>query len=453
MERRSMRPFHRALGALLFGLIGLRGRPAEAGLKIDDAIRSALEQNERARIASLRIQSAEGQLQRAQAAFLPSLVLGSSTSITPYTDRAGRWRTTSATLTLSQPLLNPSAIPQRAQASHNLEAEHHGAIEDQRQLAFLTARTFIQALAAERVFKASENRLERARTNFENADARAKAGLNSSNDATRARVDMMTATQNVAQSRASYQQALLQLGLLMGRATQDTIDPPEKLSEAAKSFQGAAAQLTRTAIDNRPDLRSLREQIRSADASASEPHYRLLPTIGVSAQMRANVDALPTDRRFDEALSLSLSWTIFDGGGRYGDRKSRLAQAESLRLQQQLQYRTVNADVQSALVVLEAARQSLQAAEEGVAATQANTEETQILYQQGLARGIELTDANARRFDADVNLASARQSLVEAYLQLRQVLGLTPIENLTLPAAGSSSRYAPPSNPTGTKEQ
>lgn len=112
----------------------------------------------------------------------------------------------------------------------------------------------------------------------------------------------------------------------------------------------------------------------------------------------------------------------------------------------------MKAEIQGALLLLEAAKQSLQAAEEGVAAAKVNTEETAILYQQGLARAIEVTDANARRFDAEVSLASARQLLMEAFLQLREVLGLPPTDNLAMPAASGSSRHAPPSNLESTKE-
>lgn len=443
MGRSSWRPIRQALQAAGWCLGMLTVSPAEAGLKIDEAVRAALDNNERARIAEARIRSAEGQVTRARAGFLPSLTLGSSASYSPYIDRAGRSWTTSGVLSLNQPLFAPSAIPQYRQARATLEAERHGAVEDQRQLAFSTARAFIQALAAGRVLRAAESRLERAKANFEDSNARAQAQLNSINDATRARVDMSTAAQNVAQGRASFQQSLLQLALLMGREVSDTIDPPEALSEAARSFQGDSAQIVREAIDNRPDLRALREQIRSADLSASEPHWRMAPSVGLSAQVRILPDPLPNERRFDPNLTLSLSWTIFDGGARYGDRKARLAQADSLRLQTQLQYRTLSANIQAAMVALDAARKGLVAAEEGFAAAQLNTEETQLLYRQGLARAIELNDANARRFDAEVALASARQYLVESYLQLRDVMGLAPLDNLTFTAAGGNSRYAP----------
>jgi outer membrane protein TolC len=440
-----MRSIQRTLATLGFAAAALQAPQARADLKLEEALRAALENHEQAKIAAQRVQVARGQLYRARTAFYPSLNMNLGMNMTPYTNRAGNWRTTSASMSLTQPLLNPSAFPNKAQAEHNLEAEQHNAVELQRQLAYTAARAFIQALAAERVFKAAESRFERAKINFETADQRAKAQLNSVNDATRARVEMTTAAQSMAQSRASHLQALVQLGLLMGRPTQEALAPPEGLSEAAKSFRGEVDRLTRSAIDHRPDLRALREQIRSAEVSASEPRYRMAPSVNLGFQIRANTDTFLVERPFDQILSLTLNWNIFDGGARYADRQTRLAQVESLKLQQLLEFRTVKAEIQGALLLLEAAKQSLQAAEEGVAAAKVNIEETAILYQQGLARAIEVTDANARRFDAEVNLASARQSLMEAYLQLRQVLGLPPTDHLPMPAAAGNSRHAPPS--------
>ena len=56
-----------------------------------------------------------------------------------------------------------------------------------------------------------------------------------------------------------------------------------------------------------------------------------------------------------------------------------------------------------------------------------SVEETAILYRQGLARAIELVDATDQRFTAEVNHASAEFTMAQAYLSLRQALGLEPL--------------------------
>ena len=137
---------------------------------------------------------------------------------------------------------------------------------------------------------------------------------------------------------------------------------------------------------------------------------------------------LPTETTTDETATLNLVWTIFDSGSRYADRRTRLAQAESQALDESLLRRSVETDVATAMASLKAARESLRFADEGVAAAVRNTDETEILYKQGLARALELTDANGRRFDAEVSRESAKLAMEQAYLDLRFALGLGPVD-------------------------
>jgi outer membrane protein TolC len=73
--------------------------------------------------------------------------------------------------------------------------------------------------------------------------------------------------------------------------------------------------------------------------------------------------------------------------------------------------------------------------EQAVATAQKNTDETTIQYRQGLAKAIELTDAIATRYDAEVTLATAKLAMEQAYLNLRFALGLGPISE-ELPKVG-----------------
>ncbi|RYE85918.1 MAG: TolC family protein, partial [Myxococcales bacterium] len=413
------------------------------------------QKNERARAAPLQVEIAEGQRERARAGFLPSVVVGANTTGRPEANQAtGSRLSTAATLTLTQPLLNPSAFPLYDQAKHNVASARYGSLEDQRVLAFDTARAHLQALATERVRDAAVDRLARARANLDNAQARAEAQLNSINDATRARVDLATAMRDAASTTASLRRAQLQLSLLVGQPVEGTLEAPDALGRAAQDFKGDPAGMAGPAVDRRPDVLGLRQDIEAARASAREPLYRLIPTLGLAAQLRGDPNTPPGAKTFDETLSLTLSWTIFDGGARYGDLRTRRAQAETLALNEQLLRRSVDTAIRTSLAALDAAREALTAAEAGAAAAKANSEETQILYQQGLARALELTDANGRRFDADVALASARLSLTQSFLELRFALGLWPLEDRP-PAEvrgdrGSEARRAGPSPMTTT---
>jgi outer membrane protein TolC len=90
----------------------------------------------------------------------------------------------------------------------------------------------------------------------------------------------------------------------------------------------------------------------------------------------------------------------------------------------------VTADIKLAIASLVAARASLTAAEDGVVAARQSADETAILYKQGLAKAIELFNANQSRFDAEISLAAAQLALRQGELDLRAALGLFPVEGV-----------------------
>ena len=134
---------------------------AEAPLSLEDAVTLALSTNERAQKAPLRVEAAQGQLERARSAFLPSLVATGNGTLRSVEDRNGRALSGGGNLTLNQPLLNLPAFPLYSQARHQLESERWGAVQDRRTLAFDAAQAFLLALTNERLFEAATGRAER----------------------------------------------------------------------------------------------------------------------------------------------------------------------------------------------------------------------------------------------------------------------------------------------------
>jgi outer membrane protein TolC len=416
--------------AFAFCCVVLRSAPAHAQeqLRLEDAIALALANNERAQKAPLRLETAEGQVDRARTAFFPTLTSNGQGTFLATPDRSGRSVTTSGTVTLSQPILTPSAFPLYAQSKHQRESERWGANQDRRVLAFDTARAFLQVLTSERVVEAAGRRLDRAKAALQNAEARAQAQLASTNDATRAQVELATSQREVATAQGTLAKAHVQLSFLVGKRIESALAAPDRTTAAAESFESAAQSQVQAAIDRRPDVKAAQERTMALNLSAQEPLYRLVPSVSAQAQLKVLPDPLATEKPTDETVSVVLTWTIFDQGTRYADRRTRLAQAESQKLDEKLLRRSVATDVELAIVALRTAREAYRIAGDAVAAAQKLTEEEEVLYRQGLARAIEVTDANSKRFDAEVSRASAKLSMEQAYLELRFALGLAPID-------------------------
>jgi outer membrane protein TolC len=414
-------------------LVAPRASAEGASLRLRDAIRLALVQNERSLQAGQRVEAAEGTVARSRAGFLPSITLGASATKQLETDRPNQPTVTSSgTLTVTQPLLNPGAFPSYWQSKHLREAERAGAKDTRRVLAFDTARAFLQALTTEQVRISAEQRLERAKANLQNAEARAEAQLASVNDATRARLDMTSALQGVASSTGNEKRARFSLAFLVGGPVEGTLEPPENTTRSAETFGEGPKGLAESAASRRPDILALHERALAARDSAKDPKYRYAPSLNLSGQVRVTPDDNAV-RWHNETISLSLNWTIWDGGVRGADVRSREAQAEISRLDERLARRSVDRDVQTNIALLEAARDSYAAARDAVDVARKGVEEANILYKQGLGRAIELVDANAKLFDAEVSVATAKLQMEQAYLEVRYALGLDPLDDLGAP--------------------
>lgn len=408
-----------ALG-LAFAVGGTEQAHAE-DLEIDAAIAAALRTHERVKLADARVEQAEADIAAARSEFLPTLTLGASATARPTSDSDGRYVTGAGTLTLVQPLLAPSAIPRLASSEHTLDAETWSREEERRLIAFDTSRAFLAALLAERVLEASENRLERAKANLANAVARAEAELNSSNDVTRAKLDVSSALREVAARKRDRTEARVTLELLTG-VTVTSVKSPDALLAASMSPPETRG------VERRSDLKSLDEQVLAQEDLAEEPMFRLIPSLDLVAQLRVNPDPIEPQPWHDETLTLQFSWTIFDGGRRYADQKAQAARVTTLEAQRALAERSLAAEVRLATVSLEAAQESFGHAKDASESSRANVDETNELYTQGLARAIEVTDANAEAYAAEIETASSQIEIARSYLELRFALGLSPVD-------------------------
>src|SRR5207253_602815 len=121
-------------------------------------------------------------------------------------------------------------------------------------LSFQAAKAFVTAVAASEIMKAAQGRYDRSKADLDDAQARVDAQLTSSNDATRQKVAVATASKAVVTSKRDYENALLNLGVIVGQEVKGPLESPDALSQIADSYEGKADELSKTATQNRGDL-------------------------------------------------------------------------------------------------------------------------------------------------------------------------------------------------------
>jgi outer membrane protein TolC len=399
---------------------------AQAQLTLEQTVGLTLERDERARIADQELRAAEAQTARARAFFFPDVTASGSYTFRGNPGEFQDRNVLTGALTLGVTLLDLRGVPLYRTATLQRDAQRLERIETRRVLAFEAADAYLATLGQQAVVEAAQHRLDFARENLADARGRVAAQLASSNDATRAELELATAERELRRAEGDLDAARLALGWLLATDVSGPLAQPEALLGAAASPAGDPAVLVTEAQSRRLDLAASQHRVQAARAFAREPLQRWWPTFNLTGQTRYSSEEGFTGKNTDWSVSVNAVWQLWDGGERSAERSERLAQAEVSELRRQQEARSVALQVRTALSALERARGTVAQAEAAVVAARRNVEETRTLYKQGLARALEVSDASARLFEAEVALARERYGLALAMLDLRAALGLDP---------------------------
>lgn len=395
-----------------------------APLTIERAVLLAVERNERAAIAETTVEVAEARVGRARTAFLPRVDISGNYRNDFETESTDRTLQTAALVT--QPIFDARVFPLYRMARFERDASRFNAADARRLLAFDAAATFLTTLSLEQVQLAAENRRVFAQTNLDDVRARFEAGLVSSNDVTRAELELATAVRGVAQASGDVQSSRIDLETLI-KADVDALAQPVALLDAADEAPVASEAQIVEAQQRRPDLAAQRMSIEALRAFAQEPNARWLPSVLFQAQTRNINDGPITNRANAGFFGFSFAWPLFDAGVRSAERAERNALVRGAELQLEFEQRDVEREYRGATVQLTTEQAALREAIAALRAARKNADETNALYREGLASALELADANRQLFEAEVAEVTARFRMAIAYLALREASGLGPV--------------------------
>jgi len=424
------------LWAAAVAAAGLAPAATASGLDLGTAVQLATTRNERAGQAVANREAADARLDRARAFFFPELTANGA-----YTRRAFETTRTvdgerftiqsrnafAGNLTASMLLFDARSIPLYRQTLHETRAARHTATDDLRLLGFEAADAFLATIGREQVMTAAERRTEYASGALQDARVRFDAGLAGANDVSRAELELASAQRALADARGASTTSLLELGYLLDSPVQPPLESPETLLADAAAPLADDSLLVEQARARRPDLAAQREHSTAVRLAAQEPLARAIPNFNFVATTRRTNERGLSGRATDWSLGVNASWALYDGGERYADRTERRALSRAANFELRARERETSLQVTRARVALAQAQEALAATSTAVVAARKNALENTELYRQGLARALELADANVRLFEAEVALAGERFALGRAFLDLRAALGLDPL--------------------------
>lgn len=416
-----------AIRALLMLLL-MVGTAAAEPLTMEVAIEKALATSEDARAATARRQQAAAAVDGARSALLPRVTLTGSYTRAPEVRNANTGVTVrranglDAAATATMTLFDGRAYPLMRAARRQLDAANLDEQEQRRQVAHATAAAYLVALGREQVVSAAVRREELATARHKDASARVEAKLVSSNDRTQAQLELATAQRELAAARTALDEAYHDLGWWIGGTVEGPlVTPAPLLGRAERNGTPPSAVAA-----ERPDLQAARLRVDAAREEAKEPPRRFWPMLDLTGQARWTNDGGFNSESTDWLVTLSATWEIWDGGKRSADRRIAELDVELARLEVDAAQRRASTELATAAAQLRGARAALPPAEATAAAAAANADEVAVLYAQGLARALDVADAGAKRFEAEVALVQARLDVAAAWLALSHAAGATP---------------------------
>jgi len=339
--------------------------------------------------------------------------------------------------------LSGATIANRGLAAADLRATDEDITNASTVLVTSVRTQYLLVLEAQAQSAVARRTLERAREQFNLAQARYSVGQGTLIDVRRAEVDTGTAAVGLLRANQATQNQVLALYQRLG------VPAPSLQITLTDSFPVVAPtwrvdSLVAYALNENPVLRSLRAREASARWSTRSARSEYLPSLNLQAGVgRTRAYKAPYDQVIDTlgnsvqvpsetayftnpwSFAVSISLPIYDGFSRYTRTAQAQAQEDDLRQQVRARELGVRADVVAAYNTLEAAYLAvgIQAANQRASA-EALELATQ-RYRVGSGSFLEQLDARVAADRADADYTTAVYAYHRSIAALEQAVGHT----------------------------
>jgi outer membrane protein len=234
-------------------------------------------------------------------------------------------------------------------------------------------------------------------------------------DEANARVQLITAENNYATSKAQLNQAI-------GIEGSTDYDVSDEAFPAFRQEDDPTDALMQEALKTRPEFASLDQQVRSQQLVVSSARGAYLPSIGLGASFTENGRALDS-LTWNWSAQLQVQWGIFQGLLTSSQVREAKANLVSIQAQRDLLRQQVLLEVEQARLTVRGAKAALVAATEALDNARIRLRLAERRYETGVGDIIELGDAQLALTSAASQEVAARFTVSIARAQLLKAIG------------------------------
>jgi outer membrane protein TolC len=401
-------------------------------LSVKEAVQRALQNNLGLLLQEESETTARGARWRALADLLPN-VSGSLTSRRQVINLqafgfpanpsiVGPFNVHDARVSLSQPLVDLSALNASRASALNLQAEKYG-VKTARDLVVLVAvNLYLEAVASSSRVEMTRAQQTTAEALFKQAQDLKGAGIVAGIDVLRSQVQLQTQRQRVIAAENDFEKAKLQLARAIGLPLGQSFSLTDKIPYAPMPAPSLDQVLAR-ALDGRADFLAAQSRVEAARASVRAANGALLPSLRFDADYGA-IGQTYAAAHGTFSLAATLRVPVFDAG----KTTARRVEAASVLRQKEAELAdirgSVEYEVRSAVLDLRAADQQLQAANTNMQLADAELQQARDRFGAGVASNLEITQAQEAVASASEQYISALYSHNLSKASLARALGI-----------------------------
>ncbi|MBN2720970.1 MAG: TolC family protein [Proteobacteria bacterium] len=388
-------------------------------LTLRDALEIALSGNPDLQIASVNRESAQVEVSRQKAGFLPTISAGlSGTEYLGSGEEDEGYRTANAGVTARYNLYSGGADSASLAGAEREFSASGLDFEQERQKLFLdVTAAYLDVLSGSEILAVREEDVAGARTQLERVEALYKAGSRPVTDLYQQQSSVKEAELALISAQRDLQASRLQLLLELGLEKDpdfDVSDPvlQERVAEVQMDLEG----MIEAALENRRDIAAQRERIEAARSRISQARSGSSLTVDLSGSLTAGYNSLregtfPEQMGADDvtaSVGIDLTFPLFDAR----QTSHAVRQAELALVSEQVAYnrlcQQVRKELGQALEDYRMAVKSLEVSEARLLWAEKALESVSARYEAGAATLVELNDARSEASQARYDVVKSR---------------------------------------------
>jgi outer membrane protein len=303
------------------------------------------------------------------------------------------------------------------------KAEDQNAIATQQDIILAVDEAFYNTLETHALLQVAEDTVQTRQTLVDQVQALTDAKLRSDLDLSFGKVDVARAKLLLLESNNNYEASLSTLSAILGYRDRQNFRAVEPEQQASAPPALDATQLIQKAMQLRPEILAMQDQVTAAEKFGRSEHDLRWPTVnaeGVVGQAPVRDDHIPS---WYGAVGVNINIPVFNGFLFNARAKSADLDTEMKRKKLQDLEDNVARDVRNSWLDTQKAFARLTVTQQFLEQANLALELAQARYKLGLSSIVEFSQAQLQKTDADLQVTDAKYQYRVTQIMLAYQMG------------------------------